>query len=75
MDSNFGVYLREARLRKKLTQQDVADALGITRSTVAMWETSKALPRLPVLFRLAALYGCFVGDLINVHDAAETEAG
>ena len=39
MKDKFNENLREARLRKKLTQQQVADRLGIAKSTYCQYET------------------------------------
>ncbi len=50
--------LRLKTLRKKcgLTQQDVADRLGVTRSTVSAYERNDKSPSLDVLERMAILY-------------------
>lgn len=53
------------RERMKFTQDDVALTLGIDRSSVAKWETGKALPRGLLLFRVAELYGCTVDELLR----------
>lgn len=44
-----------ADLRRKqgLTQQQLANELGVTQSTVAMWETGKAMPRMQLVSILA----------------------
>lgn len=40
-----GVKIQRARQRKRLTQQEMADALGVERSTVATWESGEHFPR------------------------------
>ena len=57
--------LESRRRAEKLTQEDVADLLGVDRSTVAKWETGKAVPRMPKLLMLCDLYNCSLADLIN----------
>lgn len=52
------------RKKKGLSQEDVAKALGVSGPAVSMWETGKTAPRMPMLKRLAALYGCTVDDLL-----------
>lgn len=37
--------LREEREERKLSQQDLADKLGVSQATVATWETESAEPR------------------------------
>lgn len=36
--------IKEARLRKSLTQQNVADALGVSKGAVSRWETGTDEP-------------------------------
>jgi transcriptional regulator with XRE-family HTH domain len=40
--------LKHLRLLKDLTQQDVADALNVSRTTVMKWETGRAVPNLTI---------------------------
>lgn len=63
--SGGGKAMRILRMTAKLTQQDVARALGIRRSTVAMWERGTAMPRADKLPELAKLYGCSIDDLFG----------
>ena len=53
--------------RKKagLTQQQVADELGISDSAVNQWEKGKTFPKTEFLPRLAKLFGCTVDDLLK----------
>lgn len=44
-----------ARRRKNLTQADVAEALGTSRTTVTNWEIGTASPRLEDFLRWAAV--------------------
>lgn len=57
--------LRRLREKANLTQQDVAAALGITRSAVSRWESGRKKPSSGRLLRLAKLYGCTVEDLLT----------
>ena len=41
--------IKEYREKKRLTQQELADRLGINRVTITQWETGKSNPR-PVIF-------------------------
>ena len=53
------------RMSSNLTQEEVAKELGIQRSTVAMWETGKSVPRTELLPKLAELFGCTVDELLR----------
>ncbi|MFD9819073.1 helix-turn-helix domain-containing protein [Streptomyces violascens] len=49
--------LRELRTRSRMTQEDVAAALGISRAAVSTWETTGKFPRPATLRDLALLLG------------------
>ena len=48
-----------------MTQMDVATALNIGRTTVAMWETGESMPRAEKLIQLAKLFNCTVDELLK----------
>lgn len=62
--------LIEARLARKLTQEDLARALGTTQSAVARLESGRFLPRTDTLRRLADVLGVEIrigsGGIIKV---------
>lgn len=51
-----------------LTQQEMADALGISRSMVAMIETGKAWPIASILPAMAETLGCNIDELYRAPD-------
>lgn len=50
------ITLAAARVNAKLTQKDVAKALGVTQNTVYRWETGITPIKAKYLFDLAKLY-------------------
>ena len=56
---------RDRRASVELTQEAVAEALGIARSTVGMWEVGGSLPHPKLLPRIAKLYRCSIEDLLE----------
>lgn len=51
------ITLRAARINAGLTQQQVHEATGIARSTLARWEKGATFPRADGLAVLCQLYG------------------
>lgn len=54
---SLGEELREHRLRCKMTQEFVAESLGVSRQAVSKWENGSADPSTSNLLTLAKLYG------------------
>ena len=66
--------IQELRKGKGLTQKDLSLAVGVGRSTVAMWETGQSSPRTPEVNKLAKVLGVSVEQVIACFtaDAEET---
>jgi len=58
------------RKGKKLSQEQVAEAIGVTRQAVAKWEAGEALPDLTNTVALAKLYDITLDELVNFDSAA-----
>ena len=56
------VHLRKI---KQLTQEDVADKVGVSRQAVAKWESGETVPDLEKCRLLAELFGVTLDDLAN----------
>jgi transcriptional regulator with XRE-family HTH domain len=54
--STFGTRLKQARTQKKLTQNEVADKLGIDYTTISKYENNKSQPDNEILRELADMY-------------------
>ena len=63
---DFGLRLRELREKKHLSQQQLADWLGLTRSSISNYENNTQTPPPDTLVRLADLYGVSVDYLLGV---------
>ena len=55
--------LRRCRQMAGLRQQDLAARIYVTRSTVANWETGKAMPSVMMLPKISAALGCSIESL------------
>lgn len=62
----LGNTLKTARKAKGLTQQDVADRLGVHRTTYTKYETNVAEPSLALLRELAVLLEVSADELLSL---------
>ena len=65
---------RLVQLRKKhgLSQEELADKLGLSRQAVSKWERAEASPDTDNLICLAKLYGVSLDELLSTDDDVET---
>jgi transcriptional regulator with XRE-family HTH domain len=64
----IGARIKDARRRQGWTQDDLAVAVGVTRSAVAQWETGRAGQLTPNLTRIATVLGVGVEFLMFGED-------
>ena len=62
---NLGNNLFNARKKSGLSQEDVAEKLGVSRQTVSKWETDETLPDIRQAKRMALLYNLSLDELIS----------
>lgn len=62
---SLGNHLSDARKKKGMSQEEVAEKLGISRQTVSKWETDETLPDIRQSKRLAVLYGLSLDELVE----------
>lgn len=74
MELMIGRRLREKRLERRLTQEEVATQLGVSYQAVSKWERQEGLPDVTLLPALARLFHTTTDDLLGVHDAAAQSA-
>ncbi|RDV01772.1 transcriptional regulator [Sphingorhabdus pulchriflava] len=55
--------LKVLRAERDWNQQDLADALGVSRQSVNAIETGKYDPSLPLAFRIADLFGLKIEEI------------
>ncbi|MGN0425773.1 MAG: pyridoxamine 5'-phosphate oxidase family protein [Acetatifactor sp.] len=59
------------RKRKELTQEQMAELLGVSRQSVSRWEMNIAFPEVEKLVRLSRLLECSIDFLLNENDEEE----
>jgi len=65
MRRSLAEVLKEQRTRCGMTQEFVAESVGVSRQAVSKWETGASEPSTTNLIALSRLYGVDASDLIN----------
>jgi len=66
MIEGLSMRLKKARKRKQMSQQQVADYLGISRENISQYETQGVTPVTETLMKLAALYDVSADYLLGI---------
>ena len=71
---SLGEALKENRIRCQMTQEFVAESIGVSRQAVSKWENGTSEPNTSNLMALARLYGIPAEDLLKgVESALEAQ--
>ncbi len=62
---SFNMKLRTLRKMKGMRQRELAEALGVALSTIAMWETANREPNLAMIRKIADFFSVSIEDLVN----------
>ncbi len=65
-------YLR--KMRNAMTQEDLAEIMGVSRQTVAKWESDAAYPEIEKLIRLGEIFSCTTDQLLREDINSGSEA-
>lgn len=60
-----GLFIKEMRKAKNLTQCELAEKLNISEKTVSKWETGNGLPEVSLMLPLCDLLGISVNELLS----------
>lgn len=61
----IGGFLKELRQEKQITQEQLAEQMGVSRRTVSRWETGNNLPDLSVLVELSDYYNVDLNEIFR----------
>lgn len=61
----IGQFLRECRKEKGITQEQLAEMLGVTNRSVSRWENGSNLPDLDILIEMADYYDVELRELLD----------
>ena len=61
----IGKFLQELRKEKGLTQEQLAELMGVARRTVSRWETGSNMPDMDILIDLSDLYSVDLREILS----------
>ena len=78
MKSNFADNLKKIRKENNLSQEQLADKLGVSRQSVSKWESSAAYPEMDKVLQLCKMFNLNIDELLNqniseVHEEQESK--
>lgn len=60
--------VRQRRIDRQWTQQELADAAGVSRQSIISIEQGRYVPSLPLALQLARVFGCSTDDLFRLEE-------
>lgn len=61
----FGENLYNLRKKQKISQEKLAEKIGVSRQSVSKWENGTAYPEMNRIFELCKMFHCKLNDLVN----------
>lgn len=62
---DIGMKIKDARIKANLTQEQVAEFLGVSRQTISNWETEKTYPDIVSVVKMSDLYHVSLDHLLK----------
>ena len=62
---NMGAVIQEKRKEKQLTQEELAQIMGVSKSSVSKWETGQTYPDIYLLPELATFFNISIDSLMD----------
>lgn len=70
---NFSDNIAKLRKERKITQEQLAEFVGVTKASVSKWETGQSMPDVLLLPQLATFFDVTIDDLIGYEPQLSTE--
>lgn len=62
---NLAAHIARLRHKRKITQEELADFMGVTKASVSKWENAQSTPDLQLIVQLAAFFDVTVDELLG----------
>ncbi len=71
--TDFGNRLKNLRLRKHMTQSDLAERLGVTKSVISAYETGLRMPSYDILIKISRIFRVTTDYLLGLESKQEID--
>ena len=61
----IGVFLKELRKKKEMTQEQIAEQFNVSSRTVSRWENGNNMPDLDILIEMSDYYELDLREILN----------
>lgn len=68
MGDSFSENLKETRIKRKLTQKDVAETIGVAKSTYSLYESGNREPNVATIKKIADCLSVSTDFLLGLED-------
>ncbi len=68
MGERIATTIKEQRKIAGLTQEDLADAVGVSRQTIISIERGRYVPSLPLALKISRYFHCTVNDMFHLEE-------
>lgn len=74
MGENFNENLKTARERKNMTQKEVADSIGVAKSTYSLYESGQREPNVQTIKKISDVLNVSADELLGLSSEPQTIA-
>ena len=74
MGDKFNENLKTARERKGLSQKDIAESIGVAKSTYSLYESGNREPNVQTIKKIADILSVSADELLGIDDEPQTIA-
>ena len=74
MGDNFNENLKNARIRKGMSQKAVAEEIGVAKSTYSLYESGNREPNVQTIKKIADVLSVSADDLLGLNEEPQTLA-
>lgn len=73
MGDKFNENLKKARIQKGITQKELAEKIGVAKSTYSLYESGNREPNVQNIKRIADILDVSADELLGINDSVDTE--